>query len=817
MGDEGFDEEWDADFVDELVKLEELALATQKSLPPHPQSPPHMEVSNVGVSYSPPRELSQRVPEASKSINQSPDVDVFSDAARGSHTAKEQVIDKLKGLPKTAALPTKVEIMSVYTLPSLDPTRVPEFPKGSNQSSNVDIFSVAADCSTLPARRSYSAKEHDIDSLKRELDRISEQRTRLEQECIELRKERDKKEKGLERDSPKILNFNTDSGINIQGHQKKSLECQNARSMNDHIGSSTEVGTISSKDVGIQTEKHDESISLSAESILSATLCRRKKLDAWNSSSGQRLGRLLISKLYTTCEVDLRVLSGYLNMGLPLRTSMESNISLKDNLQYTHSGESAKVSHLFSVLTKITDEMVRFEDLLDALVGLCRLKNVRLSAKLYPSDIPEKKWRKLRKLVSIIHRSLHILQELLSFTFSMERKFGKRDNIVVVGSVCWNNASELYEYGYPGNRGLPHVHAEKIFDQDHADGLRLDTLETCARIGFINCGSSCLLSPCFNYDPLFELICEIVMIHDVEHARLEAVSVMNLIVARSNAYLERDKYGTEILFQSIVKLLKKGASLHVKKKAVHLLHMLLNCPRVMASFCSCFMEGDGSGMVDTNANKTSLFSVISVIFESLAECITCTGSNTEELQLRRHTIILLAFFASSGKCGVEILLNFGLPKGKDFPAIILQSLVCDLDLEELDTTQQPEVFKERTLLIREVLILLNRLVSHPKYSSHALRALTNSREKATSTVDVTSRLSSKRTFLSQDVSMTRQIRESEIIDLAQVLRRRVFTFLGVMILYKNGHGAMSQLLCAEIPLNRFFSKAAFQITLMYEV
>lgn len=183
-------------------------------------------------------------------------------------------------------------------------------------------------------------------------------------------------------------------------------------------------------------------------------------------------------------------------------------------------------------------------------------------------------------------------------------------------------------------------------------------------------------------------------------------------------------------------------------------------------------------MVDTNSDKSSTFSVISVIFESLAECITCTGSNAEELQLRRHTIILLAFFASSGKCGVEILLNYRLPKGKDFPAIILQSLVCDLDLEESDTAQQPEVFKERTLLIREVLILLNRLVSHPKYSSHALQALTNSREKATLTVDGTRRLSSKRTFYWQDVSMTRQIRESEIIDLAQVLRRRVFTFLG---------------------------------------
>lgn len=173
------------------------------------------------------------------------------------------------------------------------------------------------------------------------------------------------------------------------------------------------------------------------------------------------------------------------------------------------------------------------------------------------------------------------------------------------GPSCWNNSSDLYEYGYPGTRGLPHVHDEKIFDQDHADGPRLDTVDTYARIGFTNCGSSCLISSHFNYFPLFELMCEIIMIHEVEHVRLQAVSVMNLIVARSNAYLEREKYvqhrflinlgiflelcdmlnqypplyryGTDIPFQSISKLLKKGAHVHVKKKAVHLLHMLLNC------------------------------------------------------------------------------------------------------------------------------------------------------------------------------------------------------------------------------------------------
>lgn len=51
------------------------------------------------------------------------------------------------------------------------------------------------------------------------------------------------------------------------------------------------------------------------------------------------------------------------------------------------------------------------------------------------------------------------------------------------------------------------------------------------------------------------------------------------------------RYGTDRLFQSTVKLLKKGARLHVKRKAVHLLHMLLNCKHIflfgyVLSLCS---------------------------------------------------------------------------------------------------------------------------------------------------------------------------------------------------------------------------------------
>lgn len=60
MGDAGF-EEWDADFLDQLIQVEELALTstnpTQHHRLPQPPSLPQ-------ISYSPPRELSQRATDA---------------------------------------------------------------------------------------------------------------------------------------------------------------------------------------------------------------------------------------------------------------------------------------------------------------------------------------------------------------------------------------------------------------------------------------------------------------------------------------------------------------------------------------------------------------------------------------------------------------------------------------------------------------------------------------------------------------------------------------------------------------------------------
>lgn len=98
------------------------------------------------------------------------------------------------------------------------------------------------------------------------------------------------------------------------------------------------------------------------------------------------------------------------------------------------------------------------------------------------------------------------------------------------------------------------------------------------------------------------------------------------------------------------------------------------------------------------------------------------------------------------------------------------SLICFADMIHF--------LSGRTLMIREALILLNRLVSHPQYAGSVLLALTNRREIAKLTVDIASILSHKGKCLSHCDSITQKIRESEIVELARVFQKRVYTFLG---------------------------------------
>lgn len=110
--------------------------------------------------------------------------------------------------------------------------------------------------------------------------------------------------------------------------------------------------------------------------------------------------------------------------------------------------------------------------------------------------------------------------------------------------------------------------------------------------------------------------------------------------------------------------------------------------------------------------------------------------------------------------------------------LLLLSFYLFFNVFILFVNYKVRILLRRTLLIREALLLLNRLVSNAAYSITALRVLTTSRDMASLTIDIANRLSRKDQRHGQSDSMTRQMRESEIVSLARVFKKRVYTYLG---------------------------------------
>ncbi|OIV94426.1 hypothetical protein TanjilG_25488 [Lupinus angustifolius] len=549
-----------------------------------------------------------------------------------------------------------------------------------------------------------------------------------EKECQKLKKERDKKE-----DQPKFVpsknegektrtncskSIDKDSGVIAQDYLKNSSKFQNGVSSKDMTVETT------FKDKGVETDMFKDNLS-------------QKLLEIWGSQTDKKLGTNAISKLLVGCQRNFHILFGCMSMRLPSEITKElltasSGVGLHYVEDCFHTPEAAKVSDFYVALTKINDGTDVLETLIQPLLDLCDIKNV-----------------------VIVHSSLCILHNLLKLLVEMVPNFGRRDNIFIDGVCIGKDDVDCC--------GLEGAKDRKLFNEE--------------TIGRKECWShQSTMRPNVNWLCLFEIMHQIGMKITEESVRVEAVSIMNLVLVRSDAYNERALISQKIVFETISELLKKEAGLLVRKHALKLLYLVLNCPEHLATFCCGCKEGDGA--TDDNA-CTSEFQNFKIILQGLADCVIAShGSGLLELNVSRNAILVLAFLASSGKPGFEILVGHKLPRGVNYLMLILQLLVSEMDLEGRAYNVLPEIFKERTFLIREIMILLNRLVSSPAYSATVLRVLTATRDMATLTIDVTSRLSRKIKKNEQQDSMVKHIRETEIVDLARLFKKRVFTYLG---------------------------------------
>ncbi|KAL9242640.1 hypothetical protein vseg_016623 [Gypsophila vaccaria] len=663
------------------------SFATPLPAPPPPTTAlrrfPAASISVDSVSYSPPRELSQRF---------------------------------------TAASATDAENKDNNNISS-----------NNNNNSSGGGGVGASSCSNSKRSSTVDQSNHVIDVLKSELSRVNKQLSDLKDECSKLREERDEK-KQLKVAHPDSKTVSCDDEAPLVVHPKKPPLAERGSMQTK----------MEQKSVGIQTDKGDESASPSISGTASSFSGRPKLLTIWSSRSSCTLQRKFGAKMLETCAADFCALFGFLGLNLTSETLQEclTHMPLTSNVQNSRSNEVMRVSQLYSVLNKLSNNIVSTNVFVDILLDLCKLENAL-----------------------VVHRSLRILRVAVGYLLSSERIHSKRDNVHVEKCPSGSD-NELMHRSDLGKSGVM-----CDISRDEASSVRFAVDFKNIRTPKLDAMTS------IDWFRIFTSMCETAVKMTEEHVKVEAISIMNIIMRGADPYSERGRFGDRCVFVAVADFLKKGVGLFCRKEAIHLVYLLLNCPNLLAAFCSSCKETEGHPVSANDGVEHCSYQTSCAILEGFMDCILRHGHSLKELSLCRNAMLVLAFLASSGKSGLDIFLFHKLSNGVNFLGLILKVLVSEIDAEALESYPAPEISRERTLLMREVLILLNRLVSHPASATSVLRVLTSSRDIVSLAIDAATRLSKKSHTLQNSDAMTKHMRESEVVDWASVFKKRIVTFL----------------------------------------
>ncbi|KAJ0989910.1 hypothetical protein J5N97_008266 [Dioscorea zingiberensis] len=661
-------------------------------------------------------------------------------------------------------------------------------------------------------KKDREAKE--LERLKRELGRLSKQLNHMEHECAELRKDRSKKDEQLKSAFSQIeakdaeinrLNmFNTKAipqaaqGIKARSYEKSNRaieptveviqaggssvisELKRRTVIDEGLTTSTgfslqgnschekTVQLKSSKAIGVQTDlfQHCSHTAFKDERYREHSVSR-KLCAIWGTGDNEMSGRNLVSKLFITCSSEFSVL--FRCMSTESQTSQDtrwdnlfSNVASNEGMQSIQLYEGTKVSCLYAILMKIHKDLAQLDALVDILLDLCNLENV--------------------VVVNCCLRILHIvLQNLLS----CHTRYDIRNNILL--EQC-SSSSILEEKKTKEQKNqLLNFEFGSGCNENETSGTSLCTEDF--DLGYLcktRAGSSTksMFLSSENWILLFEKMREIVVEKAEEKTRILALSIMSMIWSESEPNTVREKVGLLPLLECMSRLLQKDVGLLVQMQAVQLLFLILNCPKILLMF-SCGQKDDPENSVTTveQQDLLALEGVISCVLEGLAESLVQARTGSQEVKYQKQVIILLAFIASSGKSGFDVLISSGRPKGLNFLELIIQVLAYDMDNVEIDNSANFEdLLKQRSSLVREALILLNRLASHPTHSKFTLESLTRGNVVTSLTVDVATRLSRKNKPSHRHASgkTTKWAQtEAEIAELARSFRSRVFAFVGV--------------------------------------
>ncbi|KAK3152062.1 hypothetical protein QOZ80_2BG0153760 [Eleusine coracana subsp. coracana] len=572
----------------------------------------------------------------------------------------------------------------------------------------------------------------EVERLKKELNRLNKQMNDLKNECDQLRKDRTKKDQQIKAKEVEIQNLkkanggfagkdvcgivtNTDKSVHVTANgalhaantwastrtDKLNGKVKGTRSLQQDLGSKQRHQTdlpqaLELKDLTMidNTTSTSGGLYLEENPHLEPRSVLHKEINTIGVQTDNTWNSDHLDLKKVPLEQDILALLQCIRLPDKLGTSSETSSSMND-----------AISQLYDIFVKMSNEKIAIQTFLESLLNICSFENA-----------------------AIVGRTLQILQRILQHLLNYGTKSNRRNNVSVEPYVD--------------------LHVEN----KHKDSSTV----------LITPGAEDLLRwrkmslPFSFWSSVFSIMLQTGIKYSDESIRVDALSIMILIVRTTDPKEERQKFEFTSTMEKLHQLLQKDNGFLVKMHSVRLLFLLLNCPAMLKLLC-CGGK-DGSEQISEGSESDRSKQAIRLVLEDLSECLTCDGNCSQGIELCRLAVILLAYIASSGKLGYEVLLGSVTTRGASFLELIMEVLASQMQYE----TQ--ELLKERCLLMREALILLNRLASHANFSKPTLEVLTGSKLCATMTIDVANRLPQTQTG-------------NDLAELAQKFRSRVHAFL----------------------------------------
>ncbi|XP_020114683.1 uncharacterized protein LOC109728638 [Ananas comosus] len=763
MSFEGIDE-WDENFLDEVLRIELDAISSRNPARPDPSPPPPPPPPPPPTIAAPPRNPSW---------------------FRSDH-------DHPLATPVPASASDAAAIGFGFSPPRELSQRFAE----RNPKPGAD-----PDCEIVEPRvlrngrlcGSGGGGGREVERLKRELSRVSKQLGHLDHECVELRRDKAKKDEQLkgmlaqidakDKEIHNLKRANVDASkrdlhcnidekntrASYQASERTAVKCYvksneaidpavselNRRIINDNSTSTSSGGSIKesyssennnvlqkfNKTVGVQTDISD--CSNFHRRNLSVRCMSEKLLSIWGGGNNKRTRGDLRKEFLVSCSEDLFALFRCMRQSEIDANCCTSDSALHDTL-----------SQLHATVTKMHNGSGQIHTLIEALLGLCASENV-----------------------FIVDRSLRVLHSILRHLLSSEVLSNRKNSVLVEQSPA-DNVKDEWEIGKKQLLAVFNDIEKGLDEHENPGSILTNIRESDAQDPFSKVDvfyKKSTFIPFRSWISIFNLVQRVAVKNSKESIRTEALSIMILILMCSDPITEREKFGPMPLLESVHQLLQKEVGLVVQKQAVHLLFLLLNCPKMLTLFCT---GGKGVTTETAEGQNDVLQQALSSILEDLSECLVRGETGTLELKLRREVILLLAYIASHGRSGFEVLLAPVRPHGVNFLESIVRVLASEMDAEIVDCAEAQALCKERNSLMREALILLNRLSSHPAYSKTTLEVLTGSNQCASLTIDIANRIPRRSRGQWKQHNRAKTPMEAEIVDLARLFRTRVFAFLG---------------------------------------